>query len=112
MNTTPCPKCSGHKNLDRFAHIESGRCFLCGGSGVVSGAKAEKIVADRKAAIERVAAYLEQAKADPEWLGAWFDESSGRTNADVARGFILSPRCPADVRTRALAALADLGVRL
>jgi len=110
MKTTHCPKCSGNKNLDCFSHIENGRCFLCSGTGVVTGAKAEKIVADRKAAIERVAGYLAQAKANPEWLGAWFDESSGRTNADVTRGFILSPRCPTDVRVRALAALASFGV--
>ena len=35
MNAT-CPKCDGTGNLRAFSHIVSGRCFCCGGAGVVT----------------------------------------------------------------------------
>jgi hypothetical protein len=31
--TADCPKCTGSRKIQAFSHIESGRCFLCGGSG-------------------------------------------------------------------------------
>jgi len=35
-NKIECPRCNGSKYITGFSHIENGRCFLCGGAGVVS----------------------------------------------------------------------------
>lgn len=37
-NTTTaiCPKCNGQKSFQVWSHIVNGRCFTCGGSGVVN----------------------------------------------------------------------------
>ena len=35
MSIVPCPKCCGTGNISHFRHVEGGRCFDCGGSGVV-----------------------------------------------------------------------------
>lgn len=33
--TTICPRCSGSGYLPQFSHVEHGRCFKCGGEGVI-----------------------------------------------------------------------------
>lgn len=30
----PCPRCSGRGHFDAYAHIDGGRCFRCGGTGI------------------------------------------------------------------------------
>ena len=33
--TVECPKCIGNRKIERFSHIASGDCFMCGGSGTI-----------------------------------------------------------------------------
>lgn len=43
---TECPKCGGAGRISHFAHIESGACFRCGGTGtvVLRAKRAAKVV--------------------------------------------------------------------
>lgn len=35
METTPCPRCSGHGVIPCFSHVQKGVCFRCKGEGTV-----------------------------------------------------------------------------
>ncbi|MBW2638125.1 MAG: hypothetical protein JRC86_11520, partial [Deltaproteobacteria bacterium] len=35
-----CPRCGGHGDIPRYAHVEEGICFLCWGSGEIDGSRA------------------------------------------------------------------------
>jgi len=43
-----CPRCGGSGELEVFRHIQGGRCFECGGKGVVPNDKVPEIVAKMK----------------------------------------------------------------
>ena len=48
MSTTAvtCPRCSGSDNaFTRFGHVNGGRCLLCNGAKVVTGAQAARFLA-------------------------------------------------------------------
>lgn len=60
-----CPKCCGAGRISHFAHIESGSCFRCGGTGKVVSRPAKK--AAKEVALPAVTAAtldrtLEQAR--------------------------------------------------
>ena len=72
--TGNCPKCLGSGTVP-FRHIEGGRCFMCGGTGKVSGkirhtkptpaAPVEKLTANE--ALDRIKTIVEQMKEKDGW---------------------------------------------
>ena len=46
INTKECNKCGGEGELFNFAHIKSGVCFSCNGTGIKHKVKRTKIYSD------------------------------------------------------------------
>ena len=104
-------------------HVDNGRCFDCAGSGVceTKHAGVQKVAPRRDPAqerqefINRLGAGIRNIKAEGKaYLNEIHDAACPAlgTERDVLRAWLTSDRCPADVRTRAVKALADLGVTL
>ena len=123
MKTTQntCTKCNG-TGKTIWRHVDNGRCFDCAGSGVctVKHAGVRSIAPrdpsqERQSFINRFAAVVRSVKSSGvAFLNELHDEQSPElgTERDNVRAWLKSERCPADVRTRAAAALTELGVTL
>lgn len=61
--TYECPRCVGHKRIERWSHIANGVCFLCAGAGRV---KARQSATRRHARSNRVDHHL--IAAGCEWV--------------------------------------------
>jgi RecJ-like exonuclease len=118
---TSCIKCQGTGKVI-YRHIENGKCFECNGSGkyVVRHIGAQKLAPrdpaqERQSFINRFAAAIRNIKAEGKsFLNELADEhaSSTETERDNVRAWLNSAKCPADVRARAIAAFAGLGVEI
>jgi DnaJ-class molecular chaperone len=120
MNTTQatCAKCNG-TGKTRWMHVDNGRCFDCAGSGrcVTRHVGVQKVAPrsaaeERQSFINRFAAVVRNVKSSgAAFLSELHDEQSPElgTERDNVCAWLRSDRCPADVRARALAALASVG---
>ncbi len=104
---TDCPRCSNAGTIARYKHVENGRCFLCGNTGVAKSTPTALRVVDRSYFIREINVILGNARRHVvEGDGAWF--MSFATDADGSLLGLLRT-APVDVRDRALAAFARIG---
>lgn len=68
-----CPRCNGSGELPHFSHINAGKCYECGGKGVVLNTAVPGIIEKMKLAKEKrtekdaEAARISQEKDKSEW---------------------------------------------
>lgn len=109
MTTMRCPNCHGHKILPQFRHIDGGICFQCGGSGVVeidpNAKPMPTVVRDRAWYIWECSRILSVARSHYTERGEWLDMADEEDAAMAAQFRRVLAAAPADVATRARAAL-------
>jgi hypothetical protein len=80
--TIKCPKCDGRGRIEGFSHIETGKCFGCGGAKVIEVTHAPLSVRKRlvSVAVYELEACLEEARD--------YGDVSPNTLARVARALL------------------------
>jgi hypothetical protein len=110
MSNTECKRCGdGSGHIARYAHVQGGRCFAC---GRVVGGQGVARPSDRARAIGALQGLLAAAarEAAEGTIGAWIAAVSGEDACPSLPGTLAA--APADVRDRAVAAFARLGVQV
>lgn len=108
-STMTCPNCHGSKRIAKFAHIDNGTCFQCGGAGVIEirnvpvhAARAPKSY-DRAWYILECSRVIAAARSQGRhWLS--MDDADDVDHIRCTR--VLLAKAPADVAERARKALS------
>jgi len=104
--TTKCSKCNGQGSIRAFMHLDGGRCFGCGGAGVVEVAAVAAPATARAADIATVERELMVRLRNARAYGAgWaLDGEHGWTSGRDLAGWVKA--LPVERRTRCVAAFA------
>lgn len=116
-----CGRCGGSKKFAVYGHVANGVCFECNGSGKVAVKLGGHVAPVRcvdpaQARQSFINAFKSALRSIREEGKSWLNEPeaidprSGRTERQALAAKLAAKDCPADVRERAVAAFAALGV--